>query len=140
MPELSELPVTALSGVGPALAEKLERLSITTVQDLLFLLPLRYEDRTRVVPIGSVRPGQRCVVEGEIQLTEVVYRRRRMLAAQRQASAREEGIANGIQAVQATAEELAAFRAALMQQQPDIIDATRIDPDFAARAAAVLGD
>ncbi|MDH3895261.1 MAG: ATP-dependent DNA helicase RecG, partial [Chromatiales bacterium] len=74
MPELSELPVTALSGVGPALAEKLERLSITTVQDLLFLLPLRYEDRTRVVPIGSVRPGQRCVVEGEIQLTEVVYR------------------------------------------------------------------
>jgi ATP-dependent DNA helicase RecG len=81
VPELSELPVTALSGVGPALAEKLERLSITTVQDLLFLLPLRYEDRTRVVPIGSVRPGQRCVVEGEIQLTEVVYRRRRMLAS-----------------------------------------------------------
>ena len=53
MPELSELPVTALSGVGPALAEKLERLSITTVQDLLFLLPLRYEDRTRIAEIGS---------------------------------------------------------------------------------------
>jgi len=64
----------------------------------------------------------------------------RRLAAERQASAREEGIANGIQAVQATAEELAAFRAALMTQQPDIIDATRIDPEFAARAAAVLGD
>ena len=81
MPELSELPVTALSGVGPALAAKLERLGVSTVQDLLFLLPLRYEDRTRVVALGSLRPGDRCVVEGEIQLTEVVFRRRRMLAS-----------------------------------------------------------
>ncbi len=81
MPELSELPVTALNGVGPALAEKLDRLGVRTVQDLLFLLPLRYEDRTRVVPIGRLRPGMRCVVEGEIQLTEVVFRRRRMLVS-----------------------------------------------------------
>jgi ATP-dependent DNA helicase RecG len=81
VPELSELPVTALSGVGPALAAKLERLGVSTVQDLLFLLPLRYEDRTRVVALGSLRPGDRCVVEGEIQLTEVVFRRRRMLAS-----------------------------------------------------------
>src|SRR4030095_12081347 len=52
--ESSELrPVTTLRGVGESLAEKLSRLDITTVQDLLFLLPLRYEDRTRGVPIGS---------------------------------------------------------------------------------------
>ena len=44
-PELR--PVTALRGVGEALAEKLQKLGIVTVQDLLFLLPLRYEDRTR---------------------------------------------------------------------------------------------
>jgi ATP-dependent DNA helicase RecG len=76
-PELR--PVTALKGVGQALADRLGRLGVETVQDLLFLLPLRYEDRTRVVPIGSLRPGDRAVVEGEIQLAEVVFRRKRTL-------------------------------------------------------------
>lgn len=72
-------PVTALRGVGASLAERLGRLGITQVQDLLFLLPLRYEDRTRVSPIGTLSPGVRAVIEGEIQLTEVVFRRRRQL-------------------------------------------------------------
>ncbi|HEY6923048.1 MAG TPA: ATP-dependent DNA helicase RecG [Steroidobacteraceae bacterium] len=72
-------PITALRGVGAALAEKLQRLGVTQVQDLLFLLPLRYEDRTRVWQIGSLSPGVRAAVEGEIQLTEVTYRRRRQL-------------------------------------------------------------
>jgi ATP-dependent DNA helicase RecG len=75
-------PVTALSGVGPALADKLARLSVSTVQDLLFLLPLRYEDRTRLVDIGALRPGMRVTVEGEIELSEVVFRKRRMLLCQ----------------------------------------------------------
>ena len=64
----------------------------------------------------------------------------RALAAERQASAREEGIKNGIVNVQATPEELAAFRAKLMEEQPAIIEATRINADFAARAAAALGE
>ncbi len=72
-------PVTALRGVGDALAQKLEKLGITTVQDLLFLLPLRYEDRTRVVPIGSLQFGERAVIEGEVQLTEIAFRGRRQL-------------------------------------------------------------
>src|SRR5829696_9120874 len=76
---LAERPVTALRGVGPALAEALARLGLHSVQDVLFHLPLRYEDRTRVVPIGSVRNGERAVIEGEIQLAEVVFRRRRTL-------------------------------------------------------------
>ena len=76
---LAERPVTALRGVGPALAEALARLGLQTVQDVLFHLPLRYEDRTRVVPIGSLRHGDRAVVEGEIQLSEVAFRRRRTL-------------------------------------------------------------
>ena len=74
-------PVTALKGVGTALATRLARLGVETVQDLLFLLPLRYEDRTRIVPIGSLRPGDRAVVEGEIELAEVVFRKRRTLLA-----------------------------------------------------------
>jgi len=76
---LAEHPVTALRGVGPALAESLARLGLRTVQDVLFHLPARYEDRTRVVPIGSLRNGDRAVIEGEIQLAEVVFRRRRTL-------------------------------------------------------------
>jgi ATP-dependent DNA helicase RecG len=72
-------PVTALRGVGPAVAEKLRRLGVERVQDLLFLLPARYEDRTRIVPIGALVPGTRAAIEGEVQLTEVSYRRRRQL-------------------------------------------------------------
>ena len=72
-------PVTALRGVGAALAERLARLNVTRVADLLFVLPLRYEDRTRVSMIGSLVAGSRAAVEGEIQLTEVAYRGRRQL-------------------------------------------------------------
>ena len=76
---LADRPVTVLRGVGPALAESLARLGLQTVQDVLFHLPLRYEDRTRVVPIGGLRHGDRAVIEGEIQLAEVAFRGRRML-------------------------------------------------------------
>ena len=61
----SATELTRLRGVGPALAEKLQRLGVNEPQDLLFILPLRYEDRTRVVPLGSLRPGQRAVIEAE---------------------------------------------------------------------------
>jgi ATP-dependent DNA helicase RecG len=74
-----ERPVSALRGVGAALAERLARLGVTRISDLLFLLPLRYEDRTQITPIGTLQPGTRAAVEGEIQLTEVAYRGRRQL-------------------------------------------------------------
>jgi ATP-dependent DNA helicase RecG len=72
-------PVTVLRGVGQALAERLRALGVETTQDLLFLLPLRYEDRTRVVPLGELKPGQRAAVEGEVLLTEIAYRGRRQM-------------------------------------------------------------
>ena len=72
-------PVTALRGVGAALAARLERLGVRRVSDLLFLLPLRYEDRTQLLSIGSLVAGSRAAVQGEIQLTEVAYRGRRQL-------------------------------------------------------------
>lgn len=72
-------PVTTLRGVGPNLAGRLTKLGISTVQDLLFLLPLRYEDRTKIVPIGALRRGDKACLEGTIQLSEVAYRRRRTL-------------------------------------------------------------
>jgi len=72
-------PLTVLSGVGPALDEKLARLGLRRVGDLLFLLPNRYEDRTSLVKIGSLQAGNRCLVSGEVLLAEVVYRGRRNL-------------------------------------------------------------
>jgi len=81
MPETHPLhaPLSRLSGVGPALAEKLERLHLHRIEDLLFLLPLRYEDRTSVVHMGALQPGQRALVCGEVLLAETVFRGRRSL-------------------------------------------------------------
>jgi ATP-dependent DNA helicase RecG len=76
---LSESALTTLRGVGPALAKKLENLGLYRVEDLLFLLPLRYEDRTQLVKIGALVAGDRCLVTGEVLLAETVFRGRRNL-------------------------------------------------------------
>lgn len=73
------VPVTELKGVGTALALKLERLGIHTVQDLLLHLPLRYQDRTRVVPIGSLRPGDEVMIEASVRAADILQGRRRSL-------------------------------------------------------------
>ena len=78
---LQEVPVTELKGVGQALAERLERLGIVSLQDLLLHLPLRYEDRTRLAPLGSLQVGSTAVVEGEVISCEVSQGRRRSLLA-----------------------------------------------------------
>lgn len=79
MTELAQVPVTALKGVGEALAEKLARVGLENLQDILFHLPLRYRDRTRVVPIGALRPGQDAVIEGQVTGADVVMGKRRSL-------------------------------------------------------------
>ena len=71
--------LTRLDGVGPKLAERLQGLGIETVQDLLFHLPLRYEDRTRLTPIGGLLPGGPAQIEGEIEHSTIVRGRRAML-------------------------------------------------------------
>lgn len=71
--------VTRLSGVGPKLAEHLERLGIRRIIDLLFHLPLRYQDRTRLTPVGALRFGTECQIEGEVEVAQVVFGRRRAL-------------------------------------------------------------
>lgn len=72
-------PITYLKGVGPRLAVRLQRLGVETVQDLLFHLPSRYQDRTQVMPIGALRPGDEAVVRGEVLHSEVQRGRRAML-------------------------------------------------------------
>lgn len=76
---MTELALTELSGVGPKLVEKLAKLHIHSVLDLAFHLPLRYEDRTRIAPIASLRPGQRGLIEGQRLGIREVYGQRRSL-------------------------------------------------------------
>lgn len=76
---LIDQPLSLLKGVGPRIEEKLNKIGLQNIQDLLFHLPLRYQDRTRVLPMGSLRVGDQAVVEGTVDLTEVSFGRRRML-------------------------------------------------------------
>lgn len=77
--DISQAPLTRFKGVGPRVAEKLRGLDLNSVQDLLFHLPARYQDRTRLTPLGSLRPGCEALVAGRIELADVILRRRRSL-------------------------------------------------------------
>ncbi len=79
MMDLAYLPVSGLKGVGNAMLARLQTLGIDTVQDLLFHLPLRYEDRTHLYPIADLLPGQHCHTSGVIQDCQIVPARRRMM-------------------------------------------------------------
>ena len=76
---LESTPVTELRGVGPAIATKLAGLGIETVLDVLFHLPLRYEDRTRVRAIGDLNAGDTALTCGRIESANVRFGRRRSL-------------------------------------------------------------
>lgn len=71
--------IASLKGVGAQTLKKLERLGLRTVQDLLFHLPLRYEDRTRIVPLAYLRSGDHALIEGRIELVETLPSGRRSL-------------------------------------------------------------
>lgn len=72
-------PVTDLPGVGPGTAEKLGRLGLETLGDLILHLPYRYQDRTRSVPLDELEPGKECLVTGQVTASNVAYGRRRSL-------------------------------------------------------------
>ena len=69
-------PLSSLKGVGPKLYDRLSAFGLTTVEDVLFHFPLRYQDRTRVTPISSLKEGLDAVVHGEVRLASVVPGRR----------------------------------------------------------------
>jgi ATP-dependent DNA helicase RecG len=70
-------PLQFLKGVGPRKAADLKRAGLILVQDLLYRLPFRYEDRSRMQPIASLRPGTKAAVLGEIKSSHVATTRRR---------------------------------------------------------------
>ena len=76
---LAQIPVTTLKGVGPGMAAKLEKVGLVSLQDLLFHLPLRYEDRTRVTAVRDLMPGIFTNIIGEVTQNEIIQGKRRMM-------------------------------------------------------------
>jgi len=72
-------PVKTLRGAGPKISERLNYLGINQTRDLLFHLPYRYIDRTRLLPIGSLITGNPALCQGTIELTQVLFGKRRSL-------------------------------------------------------------
>ncbi|QCU75956.1 ATP-dependent DNA helicase RecG [Pseudoalteromonas distincta] len=81
-PSLNQYPITELKGVGPKMAERLSKLGILTVQDMLFHLPLRYEDRTRLYAINELSLHSHVSVEATIETSQITFGKRRMLVCQ----------------------------------------------------------
>ena len=77
MNDVLATPLQFLKGVGPRKAADLKRAGLVTVEDLLYRLPFRYEDRSRMQPIASLRPGQKAAVLGEIKSANLAMTRRR---------------------------------------------------------------
>ncbi len=73
----TDAPITVLKGVGPALSGKLARLGIFRLTDLLAHLPLRYQDRSRIVAMGQLRSEQDALIEGEVLESRLGFGRRR---------------------------------------------------------------
>ena len=71
--------ISSLAGIGPRLQEKLMHIGINKIQDLLFHLPYRYIDRTRLIALGKLKIGEDAYVQGKIELTQIGYGRRRSL-------------------------------------------------------------
>lgn len=68
-----------IPGVGPTIAGKLARCGIKSIKDLLFYLPYRYQDRTRITPIRDIRAHDWVVLHVKICKSEVKYGKRKML-------------------------------------------------------------
>lgn len=74
---LEQTSLASLNGVGPKTRERLQRIGVNNAQDLLFHLPLRYEDRTKLTPIGQLKPNTTALFEGTIKAAGIVPGRRR---------------------------------------------------------------
>ncbi|MGV6851426.1 MAG: ATP-dependent DNA helicase RecG [bacterium] len=69
--------LTALKGVGKKTAELLKKRDLTTVEDLLFHLPVRYEDRSHIRLISELCIGQSAVLVGHVRSVRTSFGRKR---------------------------------------------------------------
>ena len=80
--DLNKISCAQLKGVGPKIASRLSKLNIFTAQDLLFHLPLRYEDRTKISPIHSLKIGEHAAIVGIVETIEIIRNKRARLICQ----------------------------------------------------------
>ena len=71
--------ISLLKGVGPALKAKLNNQGIKVIEDFLFVLPLRYEDRTNLYEIKNAPINERCLIQGKVNESKVLFYGRRAL-------------------------------------------------------------
>ncbi|MDH4226256.1 MAG: ATP-dependent DNA helicase RecG [Deltaproteobacteria bacterium] len=75
-------PIQYVKGIGPKLGERFENKGIATIEDALYFLPIRYEDRTRIKKIKELTAGVNEVVRGEVVAAgEARYGRRKVFEA-----------------------------------------------------------
>ncbi len=74
--------IDTIKGVGPKMSAHLAKLGLEKIQDLLFHLPLRYQDRTRIYPIADLRHGQEVLIEGKVDHCSILFKQRRMMVCQ----------------------------------------------------------
>lgn len=72
-------PLDSLKGVGPSLALKLSRLGLNQIGDVLWHLPLRYEDRSSIFQIAAIQAGSFAQFQGEIVHSEIRHGRKKIL-------------------------------------------------------------
>ncbi|MCS5592833.1 MAG: ATP-dependent DNA helicase RecG [Gammaproteobacteria bacterium] len=78
MPALSD-PLTSISGLGKKTSERLNQLGIYTLEHLLFHLPTRYQDKTRITPLSEAQVGSEALAELTIERIEEAPTRQRQL-------------------------------------------------------------
>lgn len=78
--DLWNLSVRFVKGVGPKRTNVLQRLQIATVEDALWTVPWRYEDRSVMTPIGNLVPGMSASICGVIGSCEMKRTRNRRLS------------------------------------------------------------
>ena len=76
MSDYLQTPLQFVKGVGLRRAADLQRIGLSTIEDLLYRFPLRYEDRGHLQPIGSLKAGQQVAIAGRIQSSRLRTTRR----------------------------------------------------------------
>ena len=68
-----------LKGVGEKGLLKLKKIGIKTVEDLLFHLPIRYQDKTKITNISDTEDGKKYLLQGVVEKANIAFYKRRML-------------------------------------------------------------
>jgi len=80
--EKLKTPLQYIKGIGPKLGERLAKKGLSTVEDILYYLPIRYEDRRNMKKIAELSHGQNEVATGEVMASgEAFYGRRKLFEA-----------------------------------------------------------